>query len=663
MYTVFIYAYFPRFFMSLEAKIDELITTLNKTVGSGPIQPGKSTGNDNLGAKVTGFADAFVDSTAKLMTGTYSVTAGISDVTKLLGAAGGPLVGGISNILGKVGNEFIGMNKVLNDVGGSGVNFNNNLGQFTESVVSARMSLPEFSRIIAENGSKIAGLSGNAQKSSEVFLAIGKEFAESPAVRQLNATGVGMEELNKVLTISAINRRNLDMTNVGTQQRVNEAAQAMAVEMDNVARLTGVSRQQQEKQIQEQMKKAEVEIMLAAMSEEERSSYEKNTTALGKYGKEFQDVLTIYSTGGVRNAEDNAKVAAMGPKFAGLLEEMSKIKGNSVEDNEKRRRLQAQIDEEALRISKNPEELKSRASLATSAGEYGKAQADVTRAVIRYGALLQNAERDLEAENAKRVANKQERITLEQMIDLQVKAEAAKRKEALESTQPGAIINRTEMLIKDVSAGAAKGFNELNGKVKESFDGFEGLNKTLKPFTKEEVVKNFNEFVSKLNPNPVDPTKLKGRAADDAKKVDGKAEAGGVFGQMPYLVGEQGPEIGSFNNDSRMISNKNLRSLFGEADTDLKNATSSLQSEMRSKLADLKSTSLTPDYLEQALNRVTASIPKMPAPVAQDNSVNNELIKHVQQLNTNVRELITAVVDGSNSQVKAVRTQSGNMVA
>jgi hypothetical protein len=644
--------------MSLEDKIDALITTLNKTIAA----PDRPAGKEISAAAVGNFVNGVVDSTTKLMTGTYSLSAGLKDVSAVLGAAGGPIVSQITDVVGRIGDSAIHINKALNEVAGSGVNFGNNLGQFTESVVSARMSIPEFARIIAENGSKIAGLGGNAQKSAEVFLAIGKDFSESPAVRQLNAAGVGAEELNKVLTISTINRRNLDMNNAVTQQRVADAAIAMAVEMDNVARLTGVSRQQQEKQIAEQMKKAEVEIMLAAMSEEERSSYEKNTTALGKYGKEFQDVLTIYSTGGVRNAEDNAKVAAMGPKFAGLLEEMSKIKGNTAEDNEARRRVQAQIDEEALRISKNPEELKSRASLATAAGEYGKAQAAVTIAVLRYGAVLQNADRTLAEENAKRAEAGKKAITLEEFVNEQVRAEAEKRKAALTSLEPGAIINRTEALIKDISAGASAGLNDLNTSAKK---GAEGLNEFLKPLTKEDVIRNFSDFISKLNPNAVDNKKLSPEAEADRKKSETppKAEGGGMFGNMPYLVGEVGPEIGSFNKDSNLLSNKHLRSLFGEADTDLRNATSSLQSEMRSKIADLKNSTLTADQLEQAMTRVTSALPKQLPQIPQDNTASNELIKHVQQLNTNVRELITAVVDGSSANVKAVRTSGGNMIA
>jgi hypothetical protein len=644
---------------SLEDKIDSLITTLNNTVGKPAVPAGKEITANAVGSFVSGV----VDSTTKLMTGTYSLSAGLNDVSTVLGKAGGPIVAEITNIVKQVGESAIHINKALNEVAGSGVNFGNNIGEFTESVVSARMSIPEFARIMAENGNKITGLSGNAQKSAEVFLAIGKDFSESEAVRELNAVGVGAEELNRVLTLSTINRRNLDMTNAVNQQRVTDAAIAMATEMDNVARLTGVSRQQQEKQIAEQMKKAEVEIMLAAMSEEERSSYEKNTTALGKYGKEFQDVLTIYSTGGVRNAEDNAKVAAMGPKFAGLLEEMSKVKGDTVEDNEKRRKIQAQIDEEALRISKNPEELKSRAALATAAGEYGRAQAAVTVAVLRYGAVLQNADRTLEAENAERAKAGKKAITLEEFVGEQVKAEAEKRKAALTSLEPGNIINRTEALIKDISAGASAGLNDMNTAAKNGAAGITGFNKLLEPLTKEDVIDRFKKFIAELSKNNVDEKKLTGDAAKDRDAAKPKAEGGAMFGNMPYLVGEVGPEIGSFNKDSNLLSNKHLRSLFGEADTDLRNATSSLQSEMRSKIADLKSSTLTADQLEQAMTRVTSALPKQLPQLPQDNTASNELIKHVQQLNTQVRELITAVVDGSSANVKAVRTSGGNMIA
>jgi hypothetical protein len=109
------------------------------------------------------------------------------------------------------------------------------------------------------------------------------------------------------------------------KQQADEMRQALA------------ARQQQEKQIQDQMKKVEVELTLASMSEQERAAYEKNISALGAYGAKFQDVMTIVATGGARNAEDNMKMVQLGPTFVGLIHEMDAIKGNEQKDVDRRR--------------------------------------------------------------------------------------------------------------------------------------------------------------------------------------------------------------------------------------------------------------------------------------------------------------------------------------
>ena len=392
---------------TLEDKIDSLITTLNNTVG----KPTAPAGKEITAGAVGGFVNAVVDSTTKLMTGTYSLSAGLSDVSSVLGKVGGGIVGEITGVITKIGDSAIHINKALNEVAGSGVNFGNNIGKFTEDVVGARMSIPEFARVIGESGQKIAGLSGNAQKGAEAFLKVGQEFSESPAVRQLNAVGVGSEELNRVLLISAVNRRGMDMTDKLVRDTVNLAAQSMAVEMDNIARLTGVSRQQQEKQIQDQMKKVEVELALASMSEQERAAYEKNITALGAFGTKYQDVMTIVATGGARNAEDNMKMAQMGPTFMGLINELNSIKGNEQKDVERRRDVQNRIDAEALRIANDKAGLKTGAVLATGGGDYGRGAAEVQVAALRVGQVMQQAAKDLDEENKKRFDAKEPLIT------------------------------------------------------------------------------------------------------------------------------------------------------------------------------------------------------------------------------------------------------------
>lgn len=644
---------------TLEEEVRALTEQIKALVGKGPPTTGKGM---DFAVGFGSVVDATVSSLSKLATGTYTLSNGLNDMTKVISGLGGPLGTALGSVVKTISGEMIAMNTILNQVGKSGANFDNNLGLFSKAVTGARMSMPEFAKMMEEMGPKIAGLAGSAQKGAEAYLAIGKDFSESQTVRQLNAAGVGAEELNKVLQISAVARRGLDMNDQASRMRVSAAAQDMATEMDNVARLTGISRQQQEKQIQDQMKKAEVEIMLAAMDEDQKDAYLKSTTELSKYGKEFQDVLTIYATGGVRNAEDNAKVVAMGPKFAGLLEEMSKIKGTTAEDEARRRAIQSEIDAEALRIAKDPEELRLRAAGATSMGEFGRAQGEVTRNVLSYAQLLKAAERE-SLKSGK---------TIDQELDRMRQENEEKRKAALTSLEPGALINRMEMLMKDISAGTGKGFEAVNDKAKELATGIDALNKNLKPLTAEGVGEVLSNIVKKLNPNPVNQEVANQNpdiaAREAALKAQYPPQRQNAFGgdslpYLPRLVGEFGPEMDLPTGPGRTTASDKTFNLFDEINRTFPTVISSLKTDMKTELAKAKDNMPTVDQIEQAMSRVTASIPKQLPQMPQDNTANNELIKHMQQLNTNVRELITAVVDGSSANVKAVRTSSGNMIA
>jgi hypothetical protein len=451
----------------------------------------------------------------------------------------------------------------------------------------------------------------------------------------------------------------MDMNDQSSRQRVVESAKDMATEMDNVARLTGISRQEQQKAIDAQMKKAEVELSLAAMDEDQREAYLKSTTELGKYGKEFQDVLTIYATGGVRNAEDNAKVAAMGPKFAGLIEQMANIKGTTEADEKRRRQIQSEIDAEALRLSKDKDELRLRASGATSMGDFGRAQAEVTRNVLNYGQMLKNAE--LEA-----IKNK---TTVDQELQKMLREAEEKRKAALTSLEPGALINRTETLIKDISAGAGKGFSDLNEKTKTLMGSISGLNDVLVPMTRGDVVRKMDKILASINPNPVNqavanqnPDILR-RERERNNPERQQAFGGNDLPYLPHLVGEFGPELRRETGPGTVTASDRTFNLFDDINRTFPTVISGLKSEMKTELAKAKDSMPTVAQFEQVFEKMISGGKREPAPVIQpDNSVNKDTNAKLDQLNTNVRELITAVKDGTYASVRAVNA-NGNVVA
>ena len=348
----------------------------------------------------------------------------------------------------------------------------------------------------------------------------------------------------------------------------------------------------------------------------------------------------------------------MGPKFAGLLEEMSKIKGTTAEDEAKRRAIQSEIDAEALRIAKDPEELTRRAAGVTSMGEYGRAQGEVTRNLLSYAQLLKAAE--LEAKKSGK--------TVDEELDRMRRENEEKRKAALTSLEPGAIINRMEMLTKDIAAGAGRGFDELNTKAKELITGMTGLNDVLKPLTAEGVGQVLRNLAGAANPNPVNQSVANQNPRVQEQEDRRNPQRRNAFGgdslpYLPRLVGEIGPELDTPTVPGRTTAADKTFNLFDEINRTFPTVISSLKTDMKTELAQAKANFPTVDQIEQAMSRVTASIPQSVPTVPQDNTASNELIKHMEQLNTNVRELITAVVDGSSANVKAVRSSSGNMIA
>jgi hypothetical protein len=657
-----------------QQQIIDIIQANNKSLatellgGTAPGRPGLGSGGGGGTGILNSMNNALqntTDSLIKLTVGTYGLNDALDDSTAVLGFFGdaGKAIEGLTK---KIGAGAIDLNNSLKDVSKSGFNFEQDLGLFASSVASARMSIPQFQAIIAESGKQIAGLAGTAEKGGLQFLALNKELKETDLARQLQATGIGFEELDKMLVISASNRRGLDMTQASVQKSVIDSALGMTVEMDNVARLTGISRQEQQKALEAQLRKNEVEIAVMAMSEEERKNYEKNSLMLARYGKEVQDVYTALSTGGIRTAQDSLKAAAIGPEFARLASELADANKDTSTAGEQRRKLiKEQMDIELVRIMQDKDELRIRAINASAGGEFGKVQADATVGMKAYGTAMLNAQRD--ADNAK--------ITLAQQLE-KIEAEFGKaRTTALDGAGiPGAqtaqLINRTEALIKDVSAGVAKGFDGLNIETGLLIKNIENLNNYLKPYTTEDVTATAREVARTVSGGRIDgevPPEVAAVQAGRRPPTEPKALGGPVnFGKL-YTVGEEGMEFFSPKQDGEIISNNTIKSMMnglGDLQIDMKSALSNIRSSMPTtgQFQEMFSSIAMPSMpaVQQASSQSTSSIFAGEQTTRSD--ANTELIRGIEGLNMRVERLIAAVEDGSEKSVRAVKS-TGNLIA
>jgi hypothetical protein len=517
--------------------VEELLEENNRLLRSS--LTGRGTGGLNLPdptKAISGTYDAF----EKLTMGTYSLQDGLRDTSSVLSILPGvgDVVGGA---LSKVGNSAIVINDSLKDVAKSGYGFDRDLGQFAVAVTGARMSLPEFQNFVKENGRALAGLAGTASNSAAVFLKLGKDLNETDAVRNLVATGMGFDEFNKILAISTANRRGTDLRTEASQKTVVDAAVAMASEMDNVARLTGISRQEQQRAVETQMKKNEVEIATMAMDDKEASTFAAQTASLGKYGKQVQDVYTALSTGGLRTAEDTAKAAAIGPEFTRLATQLAAAnKDTSAGAEDRRRAIQQQMDNELLRIVNDKDELRNRAALATSGGEYGKQQAEFVVNAKAYASALKNIAIDAD-KNGITVEEQRKKVNEKFAKEL----EDAGKGKGPTGTEAASLINRAEALMKDASAGAALGFKDINTRLIDTVPGLDKLNDALKKVKVEDsreladraknVLAPKSKPVSELGP---DLTPKPGREALGSKDVFGDW-FGGPRNRLTYLAEDE----------------------------------------------------------------------------------------------------------------------------
>jgi hypothetical protein len=634
------------------------------------LQKQNKSGGINLPDPTKFFSGTF-ENLAKLNTGTATLSDGFGLVSKVIGVLPGVGEKAGSALL-KVGNEFIAINTSLNDVAKSGYNFDRNLGTFTAAVTSARMSVPEFQNFVRENGRALGGLAGTANDSAQLFLRIGKGLAETTVVRDLQATGMGFDEFNKILAISTANRRGDDLRSKSSQIAVIESATAMATEMDNVARLTGISRQEQQKAIEAQMKKNEVEIATMAMDDNERTAFEAQTASLSRYGKSVQDVFTALSTGGLRTAEDTAKAAAIGPEFTRLATELAAAnKDTSAGAEDRRRAIKAQMDNELLRIANDKDELRNRAALATSGGEFGKQQAEFVVGAKAYAAALKNIERDAEKAGIS-VQEQRRRVEAEFAKDRRDAGEG----KGLPGTEVASMLNRADALIKDASAGVALNFKGINDNLTKTIPGLDALNSALKPFT----VRDTQNFVDKLK-EAVGPDNRGGKTrtpdltggtppattppAPNREALGSKDVFGDWFNgprnRLSYIAEDELEATVPLSKVKQFIGDMSKK--MPDVLTDARQGMSSSLSEARSTMPDMKSMqSMFEGFKMPDMASISSNTTAPSTTISDQNTVITDVAKGINDLNMRMERLISAVEDGADKNVKAVRSR-GNILA
>ena len=267
---------------------------------SGGTTSGEGIGATALGAAAGKAASAFNPLTAALGVG--------ADAVGALKTAYDTVEGTITKSLGTWRN--------LSD---SGASFSNDIVGMSAAASGSRLTLDEFADVIKKNSGNFNGLGGNAAKGAEQFARLSKEMADSGVNDDLRRLGMTSKDINDVLALQVGMQQSINMDDAAQRKKAIESAVKLAGEMDLMAKLTGVSRKEQEeimKKAQADMQ-AEAKLRLITMGkgEEEAAAIRNNYYAQQKEAElrgQGQMFKEVFATGTIQSEAAASQVAVSG---------------------------------------------------------------------------------------------------------------------------------------------------------------------------------------------------------------------------------------------------------------------------------------------------------------------------------------------------------------
>jgi hypothetical protein len=644
---------------------------------------GSGTGTSIAGdfTKLTNYAGNILDAAGKMASGTYNLTQAVNDsagVLKIFGSAGGAL----GDFVKGVGQYGIEMNQSLNSVSKYGFNFGQNLGEYADAVTAARMSIPEFQRMVESGGLQIAGLGGNAKVSAEVYLDTARQMHQVPLVQNMNMLGIGFDEFNKTLALTSASRRSMDMRDLDVRRQAVDAAVAIVEEQDNIARLTGRSRQEQQRQAEDERKRTDVKLLEASMSPEERAAYEATKTSAGVLGEVGTTLTRILATGGPIGADERQLVSTFDPTMRSLLQQSLDVKGDSPEAKAQRALIQRQIEQRAEEMSNDRPAMQNMMALFKEGSPLGRQLAESYASVLDLG-MTMRAQR-AEYEEAKKAGtttakdfNEFRELLLQREKDIKGKAGTAEDPQG-PGARPAQLINQMEGFLKDINSGAAQVFKGVAEKTGQTVTEMGNLNTVVRRLATEEFpliktnLENWLKGTAGVTGVYVDPTKVESQARDKKGRASSSA---GLGANIPGLEGvtsgnwweDFGKEEGiNVHGIESIVSKSNASKFIRDNMALAPDVIRDLQADLLSKLSDARN-----NANDIPASNTTAEVSEPVSPMnnlrpTQSNNASteamNDVANGINNLNMLMGRLINVVEEGTDKNVRAVKSR-GNMLA
>ena len=302
---------------------------------------GLKKGFEEAGGAAKGLAGSFGDIAGKLVTGGVR----ISDVTKALegnfkeaGFAGSTLakaLGGMSGVVGEVVKYVEEGVDSFRELSKTGASFNNSIIELRSNAAQTRMTLAEYGDVVKNNSSLFTTFGGTVSQGAKQFTEFSKKFFDSPVADELRLMGYNTKDLNELLALQTTTMKINGKLDEAAMKREIEAARNLAVEMDTVAKLTGISRKEQEDKLRKDRENgqmmAAIDLAMMKGGKDVQKAFDGMTTAASMGGKDFQRLQQEIFAMGRPSQEMSDKFSMIGGEAQKLMTQAAEAakKGNT----------------------------------------------------------------------------------------------------------------------------------------------------------------------------------------------------------------------------------------------------------------------------------------------------------------------------------------------
>ncbi len=261
----------------------------------------------------------------------------------------GELAGGALSYVGKYAQESV---DAMRNFGKFGASFGGDAMDMRVQIAGTRMSLEEYGKTLTKNKDLLTSMGGSVDRGAVQFNRFSKEFMDSDASERLRMLGMRSEEINGALAIELASRRFSNMEDAKSREAARASAEAMATEMDKIAKQTGKSREAQQEELAALQRdgKFQAAIRLQMMNGNKFAAegIQSAMAQMNKFGAPVQNLMKDLVSYGTAQKDTAGIMAALGPAGTQLQTAMAAVKGAKTEEQKAAAQAQLRAAERAV---------------------------------------------------------------------------------------------------------------------------------------------------------------------------------------------------------------------------------------------------------------------------------------------------------------------------